>query len=142
MGDLGSMADWRVVRDWVVFDARAAEHYRSLAGIDGEWAWYDCGDGGAKVWCKVKKWFRTQALIKFKELGEVDSPSAQLIEKTVNRSSMWRVAPDVSTADLDARARAYGCLRDPSKKVKQLRFEIRKAREVAKSSGHVRGGDF
>jgi hypothetical protein len=140
MGDLGSMADWRVVRDWVVFDARAAEHYRSLRGVDGEWAWYDRGDGGAEVWCKVKRWYRTHALIKFKELGEADSSTLQLTEKMVGRSSLWRVAPDMSTADLDAHASAYGCLRDPANKAKQLRFEIRKAREVAKASGHIRTG--
>lgn len=58
MGDLGSAADWKAMREWVLHDAAAAVRYEELDGVDGEWAFYDPGDGRGLIHCKVKEWYR------------------------------------------------------------------------------------
>ena len=145
MGNLGSMADWRDLRDWVLFDARAAERYRALDGLDGEHAWYEPDDGGDKIWSKVKRWYDTTALIKYRRLQgegageEEEGAAARAVwhEEEVCRSRMWRVAPDVSSQELATKAQQYRCFRNPPDKEKQFRFEIRKAKAVVKEAGHV-----
>ena len=57
----------------------------------------------------------------------------------MERSSMWREAPDISAGTLEDMAAKYGYSGDKSK---QFRFEIRKAiekaRRLAQDSGHVK----